>query len=340
MNALKLNRSQTLIYGLPLVVVLSSIVIALSPLLKQYPALAVGITYDLALTAPLLFLVLSRKSRISKLRAVPFFIGGIAIATFLLPESGQVHLNFIKTYVLPIIELTVLAVLISKISKAVRVYKSRFATSADFLVVSKKSALELFGPSKFSAFLASEIGMFYYALIAWKKRRPFPNTFTNYKENGSIALAGAFLMVIFIETFALHILLAKWNVIAAWFLTATSIYTALMVFAHIKALLQRPSVLSDENLILKNGLIADIHIPLSAIEKIKSNTKELKSDNLKIGNLGLSKESTNHNIALHFKKPQTIEKMYGFTEECDVLLIHIDDRNVFVEKVNKAKSKL
>lgn len=182
--------------------------------------------------------------------------------------------------------------------------------------------------------------MLYYALIAWRKRKPSGDTFTNYNENASIALSGAFLMVIFIETFAFHILLAKWSVVVAWFLTATSIYTALMVFAHIKALLQKPSVLYDKNLILKNGLIADIRIPLSAIEKIESNTKEFKSDTLKIGNLGLFKESSNHNIAIHFKTPQTIEKMYGLTGKCEVLLIHMDNRKIFMKRVSAAIAEI
>lgn len=339
MNTFKFNRSQVFIYGLPILIVLSSVILAMSPLLKQYPQLAVGITYDLALTAPLLFLVLSRKTTISKLRAVPFFVGGLAIATFLLPENGQQHLNLLKTYALPIIELVVFTVLILKIRKAIRVFKSQSATSADFLVVSKQSAQELFGSSRFSSFLASEIGMLYYAFIAWKKGKSSHQTFTNYKENASIALSGAFLMVIFIETFAFHILLTKWSTVAAWFLTATSIYTAFMVFAHIKALLLRTTVLTETELILKNGLIADISIKLEDIQSIEANTKELKAETLKIGNLGLSKESSNHNVALYFKTPQTIEKMYGLTEACEVLLTHVDDNKNFVDKVSKAMAE-
>lgn len=339
MGLLKLNRTPVLIYGLPLLVILSSIFIALSPLLKQYPELATAITYDLTLTAPLLFLLLARKKTISKLKVVPFFIGGTILASYLLPESGQEHLNILKTYALPVVELAVLAILISKILKAIKIFKSHSLASADFASISKKSVIELLGKSRFAAFLSSEITMMYYALISWNKKKPTSKEFTNYKENASIALGGALLMVVFIETFTLHVLLAKSSVIAAWILTGTSIYTAFFIVAHIKALWLRPSLLTDENLVLKNGLIADIQIDLNAIEKIEECSKELKSETLKIGNLGLFKESANHNIALYLKKPQTIEKMYGFTEECDVLLFRMDNSQTFTDNLNAAIEK-
>jgi len=334
MESLKFDRTKAITYGLPLLVIIISVFIALSPILLQYPELATAITYDLPLLAPILFLLLSRKTNEPKLRAVPFFVGGIAIATYLLPDNGQEHLDYLKTYLLPIVELTILAIVGRKIYYGIKTYKSHSVQSTDFYVVSKKSSQEVFGKSRFASFFTSEITMMYYALFSWRKTKLLPNKFTNYKENGSIALMGALLMIVFIETFALHMLLMKWNTWVAWGLTITSIYTAFMILGHLKALLQRPSLLSQNELNLKNGLIADININLKAIERIELFSKEIQSENLKIGNLGLSKESTNHNIAIHFKTPQTIEKIYGFTEECDVLLVHLDDKNNFIKKVN------
>lgn len=225
MVVLNLNRTRVLIYGLPLLVVLSSIIIALSPLLKQHPELATGIPYDLILTAPLLFFLLERKSAISKLRAVPFFIGGTIIASYLLPENGQEHLSIIKSYAVPVVEFVMLAILIGKIRKAINIFRSHSVASADFSSISKTSVLELLGKSRFASFISSEISMICYALISWKKKKHKSNDFTNYRENARIALAGAFLMVVFIETFAIHVLLSKWSIIAALVLSITSIYT-------------------------------------------------------------------------------------------------------------------
>lgn len=334
MTALKLRKIEVLTYGLPVLIILSSIAIALSPLLKQYPELSIAITYDLTLSAPLLFLILSRKSAISKLKAIPLFITGMVVASYVMPESGQEHLSFIKLYIFPIIELGVFIFLTRNIYKGIKIFKTNATYAIDFYTISKKSAEELFGKSKFAAFFSSEITMFYYAFFSWGKIKKAPNQFTNYKENASMALAGAFLMVVCIETYAFHILLAKWSNTAAWIFTATSIYTAFMIIGHIKALLHRPSILTSNKLLLKNGLIANINIHLEDIETIEGNTKEMISKEKKIGNLGIHKESTNHNIAIYFKKPQTIEKMYGFTEECDILLLHMDEKKKFIENIN------
>lgn len=335
MSLFKIDRLLALNYGLPLLIVLTSVILGVSPVLKQYPELATAITYDLVLTSPLLFFILSYKSKVSKLKTVPFFIGGLAIASFLLPESGQVHLGYIKTYLLPAVELVVLGFLSLKIYKTVQTFKRRSNHAADFLTLSKSSALELFGTSRYASLFASEISMLYYAFFSWKPKRLKVNEFTKYKENASFALAAAVLMVIGIETYAFHILLLKWNAVAAWVLTALSIYSAFSIIAHIKALINRPCVLTHEHLILKNGLLADIVIPLTEIDKIEGFSKELHSKNLKIGHLGLNKESANHNIAIHFTTPQTIEKMYGFIEECDILLVHIDEKNRFLTAVQK-----
>ncbi len=339
MESLAFKKIQLIVYGLPLLIILSSIAIALSPLLKQYPSLAIGITYDLTLTTPLLFLLLARKRKISKIRVIPIFIVGTVIATYLLPLNEQKHLNIITTYIVPLVEFVLTTIVVSKVYRGLKSFDLKYSSdSDDMYIILKRSVADIFGDNWLNKFLASEIGVFYYAFFAWKKRRTRGNEFTNYKDNASIALAGAFLMVIFIETYAFHVFLIKWSSVAAWTLTITSIYTAFIIFGHIRALIKRPSILTDKKLILKNGLIADISINLDEIDKIEICNKKIESEDLRIGNLGLSKESTNHNVALYFNSPQTIEKMYGFASKCDLLLVYIDNKNKFVDKVNDALS--
>ncbi len=333
MRAIYAKSGALMTYLIPLCVIGVSVIIALSPLIKAYPQLVTAITYDLTLTAPLFFLMLSRKSKVSKLKAVPFFIGGIVLAGYLLPENGQEHLNYIKTYLLPIVEVVVLTLIVRKIYLAFRTLKSNSKYAGDFYEVCKKSSEELFGKSRYASFFCSELSMMYYAFFSWKKKEQQSNEFTNYKENASIALAGALLLLVGIETYTFHILLLKWSSWAAWILTGTSIYTAFMIIGHMKALLRRRTVLLDNELHLKNGLIANMNINLNAIEKIALCSKELQSEALKIGNLGISKESSGHNIAIYFRTPQTIEKIYGLSEKCDILLLHIDRKKYFVDAV-------
>ena len=114
MNAVSLTpRNYLMIYGIPAAVIVASVCLALSPLLQQNPALITGITYDLALTSPLLYLLLIWNKNIPKITVVPFFILGLVLATFLLPENT--HLNLLTTWVLPLIELTVISTIGYKI---------------------------------------------------------------------------------------------------------------------------------------------------------------------------------------------------------------------------------
>lgn len=341
MNAQGFNKSTAVIYGLPLLVILISIALTFSPLVASNSYLATGIIYDLTLTAPLLFLCLSRKSKISKLKVVPFFIIGTLIASYFIPKNNQGHLHLIITYLVPVLELSLFTFILIKLRKAFKVFRKNSNASIDFLTLSRKSISEFFGESRFSNFLSSEITMFYYAFFSWKPRKRTQLEFTNYKENASMALGLSFLMLIGIETYAFHVLLAKWNTTVAWIFTAVSIYSAFMVIGHIKALLQRPSVLTKEKLTLKNGLLADVTINLNEIDFVEVFTKELiATKDIKIGNLGIQKESTDHNIAIHFRTPQTIVKVYGLTNTCDVLLIHMDNRVNFVTALNSKLDNL
>lgn len=339
MDFLKSFQNRNLLFGIPLLIVLIAIGIGISPLLQTYPDIAIGLTYDLVLTAPLAYFLIIRKRKIPKITIVPVFVLGMVIASYLLPEHLQNHLNFIKTYFFPLVEILVLGVLIYKIRQGINVFKAQSKTAVDFYDISKASAQKLFGEKKFASFFASEISMFYYGIFAWRFKKLKEHQFSNYKDNASIAMGGALLMVVFIETFAFHSLLQKWNLIVAWILTGSSIYTALLIIAHLKALVARPSLLLKDKLVLKNGLIADIHIPLKEIDKVVLCSKEMESSDIKIANLGLSKKSTQHNIALYFKSPQTIQKMYGFTETCDILLFHIDGKTDFVNTLDIALKK-
>ncbi len=341
MSAKYLSKNLLVVYGLPLTVILSSVAIALSPLLKKHPELATGIVYDLTLLAPVLFLILAKRYKLQLFVAVPIFTLGVLLATFLLPENQQRHLDLIKTITLPMVELVVVAVFIYKIYGISRAFRLNAAkVDIDFYGLSKLSANTVFGTSRFASFFASEISMLYYACFAWRPKKTELMTFTNYKESSYIAYSGALLIVVGIESYTLHTLLLKWNEVAAWILTITSIYSAIMVVGHIKALVLRKSVLTSSMLTLKNGLIGDIKIPLNQIKTLEFCNTELTIKGEKTGNLGLSKESSNHNIAIHFKTSQTIEKPYGYTENCDVLLVHIDKKEAFSAAIHVELKKL
>ncbi len=333
---LQIDREQFLIYGLPIFIILTSIFLALSPILTKNPDLAIGITYDLTLTAPLAYFLLIRKKNIPNITVVPLFVVGVILASFLLPENQKSHLDLVKTYLLPVIELAFLSVILYNVYHTVREFKINPNKNRDFYLILKESAIRVVGYPKIAKVFTFEIAMIYYALFTWKKIRKPINGFTNYKENGITALLGVIVFIILIETFVFHILLIRWNVTVAWVLTISSGYAAIQILGHIKAIRQRYSVIDENQLYLKYGLFGDIEIPLNDIEEVKLTSNDIEGKSRQVEKLALLKEIESHNVAIIFSKKLRVEKAYGISKECDAILLHIDDREEFAKKINNA----
>lgn len=335
MNIL-LERHQLLTYGLPFLVILTSVFLALSPLLNQFTGLAMGITYDLTLTAPLVYLFFIRKKKVPLITVVPVFVLGVLLATILLPAHQQYHLNLIKTYLLPAVELSFLSIISYHVYKTVKIFKDTANENYDFYILLKESAVKALGYPKIAKIFVSEIAMVYYALFSWRKVPTVGSAFTSFKENGITALLGIILFIMLVETFIVHLLVIKWNGTVAWVLSLSSLYAVLQVIGHLKALRSRFSELKDNQLLIKYGLFGDMKVDLKKIMRIELSPNNIKDEHRKVEKLALLKQVESHNVVIYFTEQQTVEKAYGIIKECDIVLLHIDNEKEFVETINKA----
>ncbi|WP_258099113.1 hypothetical protein [Marinoscillum pacificum] len=296
--------------------------------------LAMGIIYDLTLTSPILYLIAIWKTKTPKITAVPVFILGIVIATFLIPEDKQFHLNLIKNFLLPVVELSVLGLVIYKVNQGKKAFSK--SEESDYYFKLKTAAKEILPSARVANILATEIGMIYYALISWKKSKPRNNQFTYHKENGAMALMFIIIVMILVETIALHFLLIRWNEAVAWVLFVLSLYTALQILGHAKAMKRRFIEVSDANLILKYGLFGDIAIPLELIDQILPTSKDLdESQSKNAVRLSLLGEMESHNCIIHLKDMVTITGAYGLKKTGSIILLSIDDKNFFTELLDQ-----
>ncbi|NAS30198.1 hypothetical protein GTQ40_04370 [Flavobacteriaceae bacterium R38] len=334
MNTLKLAKPGLITYGLPLFIILSSVSLAMSPLLKKIPELAIGITYDLTLITPLVYLFLIWKKKTPNITAIPFFVIGVLLATFLIPSQEQFHLNLIKTYVAPLVPLTVVSIVVYKVYQELISIKADSIKIEDKYLLFKRISKAVVPNARVARVMASEAALIYYSIFSWKSRKVTKDQFTNYKESGVISLLLGLILVIIIETFVLHALLIEWNEIVAWIFTLSSIYVIFQIIGHLKALVRRLSEIKEDRLIFKNGLLGDINIRLDEIEYIEMTTKEVESDK-KVAYLTLSKGIDNHNVVIYFNRTQQVEKIYGTVKECEILLLHVDNKDRFVNRINE-----
>lgn len=313
--------------GLVLLVILTAVAISFSISASANPSqLANAVTADLAITAPILYFFLIRKTSISKLTVVPCFIVGLLIAHLVLPTSERQLLGFLTHYVLPGIELFVLLLVGRNIWQFVRTFRVNGTDSVDKLEVLKKSTAAVLGEGLPARLFTTELSTIYYGLLSWKKsERQSGQHFTHYKKNGLGAVIALWIMVLGAETFAVHILLMKWSVIAAWIASFSSVYLALLFVAHYKATWQRQSWFEQEELHLRYGLSGDIDIPINQIKNIQL-TSRTPRDLQNFVKLGHAFES--HNVLIELKEEFEVERMYGKKERTTAIGLMIDDREL------------
>ncbi len=293
-----------------------------------------AVTVDLIVSVPLVYFLLIRKSKIPSITVIPFMFIGLLIGSYFLPKESQTYLSIFKTWVLPVIEISILIFVIIKARKIVRKYKEIKGSKTDFYIILKNVCYEIL-PNKFVPLFVTEVSVFYYGFINWKTRTISDNEFTYHKKSGTPALFYAFILVICVETVTVHFLLDKWSSIVAWVLTALSIYTVIQVFGFAKSLTQRPISINRNSLSLKYGIINEVEISFSDIDKVELSSKPIQKDTLTktLSPLG---EIEGHKIIIHLKKVNELVGLYGIKKKFNRLLLQIDEPQEFNKKIQIA----
>jgi hypothetical protein len=222
------------IFGVPMLIIAAMILMSKSAIFRIHPnKLAFAITGDLLLTAPLIYFLLIRKTKIPNTTVVPFVILGVVVSSLILPLENQYYLNLFKVWILPIIEISVISFIFYKVRKAIQINKLKKNISTDFFTSLKHVCNEIF-PKPLVIPFVTEVSVFYYGFIYWKKRHLNKNEFSYHKDSGTITLLIAILLIVGIEIFVIHQILLKWSELAAWILTILSIYSGIQIFGFIK----------------------------------------------------------------------------------------------------------
>ncbi|GAA4801312.1 hypothetical protein [Litoribaculum gwangyangense] len=252
----------------------------------------------------------------------------------ILPSENQYYLDIFKTWIFPIVELSIVSYVIYKVSKAVKRFNLNKNESFDFFTTLKSTCSEIL-PKRVAIPVVTEIAVFYYGFINWRKRKLYKNEFSYHKDSGTVTLLLAIICIVAIETVVLHILLSKWSDIAAWVLTFISIYSGIQIFGFLKSMYQRPVSIENGKLHLRYGIMNETIIDLRNIDSIEISSKdiELNKETRKLSFLG---ELESHNIVIHLKEKNTLTGLYGIKRNYHNIAFYIDDKNNFVNSLNDA----
>lgn len=328
-------QKNLIIFGIPILIVGILVLIAKSSFFEVHPnRLSIGITIDLLLTVPVIYLMLIRKTSIPKTTVVPIIIVGMLICSIILPEENQFYLELFKTWILPIVELSIVSYIIHNVSKAVKQYKSNKIESADFFTTLKTTCYEMLPKIAVIPFV-TEISVFYYGFVYWKKRELDENEFSYHKESGTITLLIAIIFIVAIETFVLHTLLTKWSNVAAWILTSVSVYSGVQLLGFLKSMYKRPILIKNGKLFLRYGIMNETIISIDNINSIELSSKdiELNKETRKLSFLG---ELESHNIIIRLKEENILTGLYGTKCKYRNLVLHVDKNAEFKDLLDNA----
>lgn len=331
-----MNRSLTshhplLIFGIPTILFAIIIFFIQSTVFSSHGILNLAVSIDLLLTIPLIYFLLIRKSDIPKTTIVPVMIIGMVLGSLFLPTDGQHYISLFKLWILPVVEISVLTYVLFKVRRAVKRFKIVQGATPDFYTAVKSTCKELM-PSVAANVTSAEIAMVYYAFFNWKKRPYQSNEFTHHKRSGTPILMYTFIFLIVIETFAVHLILVKYSLVAAWILTILSVYTGFQIFGFARSLAQRPIVIEQDRIVFRYGILNETTINFDQIEKLEPTRKSIENmeGTRKLSPLG---EMESHNLLVHMKSEHTMHAIYGFKKKFSTLAVFVDDVQGFTKAV-------
>ena len=301
-----------------------------------HEALALGITFDLLFSVPLVYYLLIIDTNIPKTTVIPFLILGVVIGTFVLPVEHQHYLNLAKHWVLPVVELSVLGYVLYHVRETVLSFKKRKEREPDFFTALKDTCYRIL-PKRVVMPVVTEIAVFYYGFVCWKKREVRENEFTYHQQSGTIALLLVLLLLVVAETFVFHLLLSLWSNTAAWILTGLSVYSGVQLFGFLRSLSKRPHSIEGNQLKLRYGILSEAFIDLANIQNIELSSSETKTDEetRKLTPLG---PLESHNVVIRLKEKSILHGLYGTKKPFRTLLLFVDEPERFKKAVDTGVS--
>ena len=320
--------------AIPLALVGLLIIVLKSTTYSQHLNLmSFAVTFDFLVTIPLIYYLLIRKTTISNQSVSLVFTLTLLLATVFIPKENQYYLTIFKTWVFPLLEFILIGFLIQKVHIAIQKTKVNTAQDTDFFIHLQHILVDIV-PQRMVIPFATEIAVFYYGFVYWKKRKLAVNEFSYHKNSAIIPILVAFMLSGIIELFVIHNIVKKWNENAALILSLLSAYTVLQLYGIIKAIPKRPIVLTDKAIELRYSFLNEATIAYENIKNICVYTKEIDKYSV-IKHFSPFGKIEGNTVLITLKKEITYQSIYGIKRKFKNNVLHVDNREAFVAQVKQ-----
>lgn len=262
--------------------------------------------------------------------SLPFKKAGAGKQTLLLLPGWGFDDSIFR--ILPVIEFAVFSIIVFKVRSAIRLFKKQRGLTPDIFSAIKNTCSEIL-PGRLAILLSTELAVVYYGFIDWKSRVAFDNEFTYHKKGGAASLFYAFFFIILMETIILHLMVSRWSIVSAWIFSGLSVYTAIQLLGIAKSLSKRPISINESTISLKHGILSEVEIPFSNIEKVDLSRKPLRRTQQE-RTLSPFSGFESHNVIISLKDETEVNGFYGLNSKLKVIGINVDTPVEFKEKVD------
>jgi hypothetical protein len=297
---------------------------------KNANLMSFAITCDIVVILPILFyFLIVRPLKLNPTLILSIYILSAWAAYFILPKTQHFYLNYVW-HSLAFVEIGLMIWAFSKIKSIIKTYKSLSFNSFDFYFNLKKSLELAIGNTIFTRVLAAEIATIRYGLLFFIQPKiealPHQKIFSVHKKSAYTTIWAVLLFVGFVELFALHFLFQKFGNTVVLIADILSIYMLIFMVADLMALLRRPILVDNQQLIIRNSLRWYSNVDIDNIEKIESighipADKHIK----KVATLG------EPNVLLTLKESVELTGFYGMRFQTKRIALLVDDRELFIK---------
>ena len=318
-------------FGLALTLIyLAAVFVAVQvPHFEQPDLLAAALTLDLTVFVPSLYYgLLVRRKGWPAITVVPVFLLSLLAASFVVPADHQGLLTVLKYLVAPA-ELLLLGYLGLTVVRTTRRFRDHTASN-DILERLRQSLYDVLKVRLAAEMIASEIGLFYYALFSWRARAAAAvkhQAFSYHKKSGYGSVVAGILVAMLIEVIALHALLWMWNPALAWVMTALGLYGFIWLLGDWRAVYLRPVSVEKDTLVVRIGLRWTVRLPFAAIASVRPVERQAPS-----------RKTPGYLEAVLLGKPQYLimlntdivaQGLYGMRKTITALGLAVDDTEAF-----------
>ncbi|RHW38524.1 beta-carotene 15,15'-monooxygenase [Lysinibacillus yapensis] len=302
-----------------------------------------GSLLDLVIIAPILYLAWKKQKSIKMF--IVLMAAGLVFARLLIPIeylgsfAPITWLGFAVEAGLLFIELLMITIFFKYLP---RIVKDTKQSRLPMLFAFSNAVDDYVKKHQIIHIICSEMLMFYYALLSWRKKPiQVENSFTLHKNSSYIAFQIMLIHAIVIETLGFHWWLHDKSMLLSIVLLLLNVYSIIFLLADIQAVRLNPVTITNSHLYISLGLMKRMDIRFDEIESVITDKVQLKQKLAKetIDFVARDIDEVHPTIILKLKKPKEASLIMGIKKTYQNVAIKFDDQNAINAILNKYNEK-